>query len=323
MRNVVSQFMAILLCLSMSSGLQAQDESLPRVAPDKADLNLVTRVTPVYPPLAKTIGLQAVIHLDILIDETGAVKDIRLISGHPILAPSAIEAIKQWKYKPFEIDGKPTTVRTDVKVLMPATATREEIASEHNFQQKFWENERLGKAAYDERRFDDAEAKLAIARAAAEERGDSKWLELAGVITLQGHIAMDQGQLDKAKDFYAESLALHLKHQRPNEAEVAGAQQDLGILFMLRHETERAEPLFSASVETYLARLEDTQMKEAKASYGRHLAVGYFALSQIARTGGRDSDMRDGCQKAITYAQAWSKTPEKDTIIDTCSSLLK
>ena len=52
------------------------------------------------------------------------------------------------------------------------------------------------------------------------------------------------------------------------------------------------EPLFSASVETYLARLEDTQMKEAKASYGRHLAVGYFALSQIARTGGRDSDMR-------------------------------
>ena len=291
MCNAASYFMCVLLFLNLSRELQAQVDELPRIAPEKAELNLVTRVTPVYPPLAKAVGIRAVVHLDILIDETGAVRDVKVISGHPMVASSAMEAIKQWKYKPFEIDGKPTTVRTDVNMLIPATATHEDILKEQNFQREFWENERQGKAAYEEKRFEEAEAKLAIARAAAEERGDSKWLELTGVITLQGHIAMAEGQLDKAKDFYTDSLALHLKHQRPSEAEVASAQQDLGILFMQRHEAEKAEPLFSASVETYLARIDDTPVKEAQASYGRHLAVGYFALSQIARAGGRDADM--------------------------------
>ena len=88
---------------------------------------------------------------------------------------------------------------------MPATATREEIASEHNFQQKFWENERLGKAAYDERRFDNAETKLAIARAAAEERGESSdlsWRESSHCRVTSQWI---KGNSTRAKDFDVES----------------------------------------------------------------------------------------------------------------------
>jgi periplasmic protein TonB len=52
----------------------------------------------------------------VAVDKEGNVANIQLISGHPLLAPAAIEAVKQWKYKPFLLDGIPLAVETQVTV---------------------------------------------------------------------------------------------------------------------------------------------------------------------------------------------------------------
>lgn len=77
---------------------------------------IVTKIAPAYPPLARQAHIQGAVALRVQISKTGDVTDVQLISGHPILAPSAIEAVKQWKYKPFQLNGEPVSVETNVTV---------------------------------------------------------------------------------------------------------------------------------------------------------------------------------------------------------------
>ena len=77
---------------------------------------LVRKVPPVYPPLARQARIQGVVILQAQISKDGTIQNLQLISGHPMLAPAAIEAVKQWKYKPYLLNGEPVEVDTQVQV---------------------------------------------------------------------------------------------------------------------------------------------------------------------------------------------------------------
>jgi len=77
---------------------------------------LVTKVQPRYPEDAKRARIQGQVVLGALIDKNGGVEELTLVSGHPMLAPAAIEAVKQWKYKPFLLNGQPVKVETQILV---------------------------------------------------------------------------------------------------------------------------------------------------------------------------------------------------------------
>jgi TonB family protein len=87
-----------------------------RVSQGVAEGLLVKRVDPVYPPEAREQHIQGVVVLNVVIDREGNVSDAKLISGHPVLAPAAIEAVKQWKYKPYLLNGRPIAMETQVSV---------------------------------------------------------------------------------------------------------------------------------------------------------------------------------------------------------------
>ena len=77
---------------------------------------LIRRVNPTYPPLARQARIQGVVILQARISKDGSIENLQLISGHPMLAPAAIEAVKQWKYKPYLLNGEPVEVDTQVQV---------------------------------------------------------------------------------------------------------------------------------------------------------------------------------------------------------------
>jgi protein TonB len=77
---------------------------------------LVRKVPPTYPPLARQARIQGTVLLQATISKEGAIENLQLISGHPMLAPAAIEAVKQWKYKPYLLNGEPVEVETQVQV---------------------------------------------------------------------------------------------------------------------------------------------------------------------------------------------------------------
>jgi protein TonB len=77
---------------------------------------LIKKVQPAYPPLARQARIQGTVLLQAEISKDGTIENLRLISGHPMLAPAAIEAVKQWRYKPYMLNGEPVAVETQVQV---------------------------------------------------------------------------------------------------------------------------------------------------------------------------------------------------------------
>jgi protein TonB len=77
---------------------------------------LIRRVNPTYPPLARQARIQGTVILQAQISKDGSIENLQLVSGHPMLAPAAIEAVKQWKYKPYLLNGEPVEVDTQVQV---------------------------------------------------------------------------------------------------------------------------------------------------------------------------------------------------------------
>src|ERR1700690_4324467 len=77
---------------------------------------LIRKVQPNYPPLARQARIQGSVLLQAEISKEGSIENLHLISGHPMLAPAAIEAVKQWKYKPYILNGEPVEVETQITV---------------------------------------------------------------------------------------------------------------------------------------------------------------------------------------------------------------
>jgi TonB family protein len=77
---------------------------------------LIRQPAPAYPPLAKQARISGVVHLQVIIATDGTVKDIALISGHPLLAQAAMDAVKQWQYQQTLLNGQPVEVQSQVDV---------------------------------------------------------------------------------------------------------------------------------------------------------------------------------------------------------------
>jgi TonB family protein len=87
-----------------------------RIGSQVAQANLVRRVAPVYPPLARAAQVQGVVLLETSIDKTGRVADVSVLSGHPLLNDAAVQAVQQWTYQPVLLNGQPVDVVTTVTV---------------------------------------------------------------------------------------------------------------------------------------------------------------------------------------------------------------
>ncbi len=77
---------------------------------------LIHQVKPNYPQLARQARIQGSVVLQAVIAKDGTIQNLRVQSGHPMLAPAALEAVKQWRYKPYFLNGEPVEVETVVTV---------------------------------------------------------------------------------------------------------------------------------------------------------------------------------------------------------------
>ena len=85
-------------------------EALTGRLPSQLKPQLIRRVEPVYPHTALKAHIQGEVLLEVVTDQTGNVKEVTVISGHPILKKAAVKAAKQWKYEPYLVDGEPKPV---------------------------------------------------------------------------------------------------------------------------------------------------------------------------------------------------------------------
>jgi periplasmic protein TonB len=77
---------------------------------------LTHQVTPAYPPLARQARVEGTVQLQAFIGRDGRIRDLRVTSGHPLLIQAAVDAVRQWIYRPTTLNGSPVEVLTTVDV---------------------------------------------------------------------------------------------------------------------------------------------------------------------------------------------------------------
>jgi protein TonB len=108
--------------------LSSTPVAIPKAAPQRVRVSqgvsqglLIHKVQPVYPALARQGRFQGTVVLQALIGKDGAIQNLHVVSGHPMLQGAAMDAVKQWRYKPYYLNGEPVEVETTVNVIFSLT----------------------------------------------------------------------------------------------------------------------------------------------------------------------------------------------------------
>jgi TonB family protein len=99
-----------------AAGHKATGNGAPRPAADVAASRLIYRVEPEYPEEARTQHIQGIVTLDVQIGGEGAVHNIVVVDGNAMLAEAAVQAVRQWRYQPYSVDGRPVEMQTRVTI---------------------------------------------------------------------------------------------------------------------------------------------------------------------------------------------------------------
>ena len=113
---VLAGLMGLLVSAQAQNDAAAKPKKL-RVSSGVAEGLKIHSEGPKYPREARERGIQGDVILQATIDTKGEITNLKAVKGDPILAEAAIDAVKQWKYKPYLLNGEPVEVETTIKVV--------------------------------------------------------------------------------------------------------------------------------------------------------------------------------------------------------------
>ncbi len=109
---------------TIASLIRSLPATLPKsVAPHNVRISsgvaqglLIHEVRPTYPSLARSARIQGIVILQATIGKDGTIQNLRSLSGHPLLSQAAINAVRQWRYRPYQLNNEPVEVDTTIQV---------------------------------------------------------------------------------------------------------------------------------------------------------------------------------------------------------------
>jgi protein TonB len=113
---VLVGFLGLLVSAQAQTDTEAKPKKL-RVSSGVAEGLKTHTVNPKYPREARDKGIQGDVILQATIDTNGNITNLNVVKGDPILADASIEAVKQWRYKPYILNGEPVEVETTIKIV--------------------------------------------------------------------------------------------------------------------------------------------------------------------------------------------------------------
>jgi TonB family protein len=153
--RLLAMLIALLVCRAVA---QSSSPQQVQVSQGVSQGLLIYRVQPTYPPPALQARVQGTVVLQALIGKDGTIQNLTVISGHPMLIQAAMDAVKQWRYKPYLLNGEPVLVRTTINVNFvlsgaPSGAQPTEPAASSSSSNNGASSPPLGKEGLEQRSF--------------------------------------------------------------------------------------------------------------------------------------------------------------------------
>ena len=234
---------------------------------------------PIYPPLARQARIEGTVVLDVSVDADGKVHDVRVVSGHPMLSPTAIETANGWRFRPFVIDDTPVEVEARVSVVFKIRVPSEEVT--HNFDEDFeFEMNRANASMEIYREEGLAEAEEHANKALDLARQQNRPWEQGRAMLLLAQIHEGQKK-DAAKDYDEGVRLIRLARSahRVTSANpaLADAFYQAGLFFFHAKKYDSAESTLADAINVW--RLSPPQNNDSKARFA--LAASMAAASSV------------------------------------------
>lgn len=101
------QFCSLVFSLCLLTGSLASAQDRIRVAEAEAKKSVLNKVDPAYPPMARQMKIAGRVEVDVEVDPTGQVEKVTVVNGNLLLGGACVNAVKQWRFSPFNSGGKP------------------------------------------------------------------------------------------------------------------------------------------------------------------------------------------------------------------------
>ena len=290
-----------------------------RITADDAAKHLVSGPQPAYPQLAEQARIQGNVILEMTIDESGSPRNIRLVSGHPMLVTAAIQAVSHWKYEPIQVDGKPVSVVTDVVVTFGdkkyyAPAARAELA----FRYEFWTAEEGAEAAIAQKNYSAAEERLQRAKevlGADTQHLLQRWQWL----TTTGRLRASQQKYDQAEQYLKDALALASNGAKESQIN-ALSLSNLGALFADEKKFDLAYQNRSQALSIYQKNFMEARDSTVKKILGQSVAEESLRLLQVAESQNNETERNTQCRTLDEFQGFLSPTQRASAEV-VCPSL--
>ena len=311
-------YLLLAISVTVSPSAFGQDNVI-RVSPDEAAAHLLRAASAVNSPMASMGGIQGNVILHILIDSSGATSFLRLARGHPLLVQPAIDTVKKWKYQPFEVGGRPSTVVTLAVVRFGNPVNHDaEDQAEVQWQHRFWLAQEAAESALGHSDFANAALQLRSAvDLLAPSNGPLHPLERWTFLMTRGQLYNVQQKYEEAEQSYKEAFGLHYGGNDGPEAaatlsELAKISLKKKLFDVAREQMENSVSIFQKNFKRL--RGDDSH---ARTLYGRGVADQSWMLARLALERRDSKDAAKRCRAVLDFAQ-YLDPPEHDEAMVTC-----
>ena len=286
--------------------------------------HVLTRPLQIYPPLASVNKIEGDVVVEATIDTNGNVAAIKAVSGHPLLAPTALVFVRQWIFRPFYSGDARVSAVADITVHYSLFASQAERDLEKHFLDTYWPAWKAGEAALAQKDYATAKQQFEIARAEASKLGQANWQELANALSRLGAVEYRQKNYPAAEPYLLQSLQVQQNHRDANAAEVADALGNLGELYMAEEQFGKAEPILLKAVEIYETQLQDPKAtRVAAANYKKHRVINLFMLGSLNQELGAGDEAIKYCDMVVGDAPASLPKEDAVLVIRTCETVYR
>ncbi len=219
-----------------------------------------------------------------------------------MLQQSAIDAVRQWKFRPFMHDGSETAIVTEVTISFSLDISDEGRKAEKEFQATYWPNWRVAEEAMGKKDFVTAEKHFREAIRFAEKMQPRKHLELIMALTYLGHTYSQQRRYEEAEPLYGRALEIREQHQSPDEAEVGSAAGNLAMCYHALGQGQKAEPLYLQAIGVFEKRSVEEKPGVLR-HYTRSLTHNLVRLGSLYQNQNRYHEALVQYKRALSLAE--------------------
>lgn len=242
--------LCFMMVLQLLLGVAAAQVATVEVSSADANQHILKKIDPEYPPLAKAARIQGKVLLKATISKDGDVTAVNIVSGHPMLAPSAIQAVKKWQYKPFVVNGQSVEVKTEIEVPFSLGISEADYKKEQDASDAYFKQEDKCRALLRAKQFSDAEPICRTAVELVEKLPASRQNERRSAYALLGHSLLYQKKFSDALIPYQQELTIAQASLKPDEAELGYAYHDMGLALFATGDLQKSRSDYETAIST-------------------------------------------------------------------------